>query len=60
MMSTGIARNIKFTILTRSKANFEDQYGKYINNLINEIKVYEKNLEFTIDDEEILDDNILT
>ena len=57
MMSSGISRNIKFTILTRSKAYFEEQYGYYINSLINEIKVYEKNLEIKVDDEEILSDN---
>lgn len=51
MMSSGVSRNIKFTILTRSKSNLEEQYGSYINNLSNEITVTEKNIKLKISGE---------
>ena len=48
MMSSGISRNIQFMIFTRSKRNLEEQYGSYINNLADEIKVSEKSIELMI------------
>ena len=59
MMGSGIARNIKFTIFTRSKRNLEDKYGNYINNLSDEIRVTEKNIELFISGEKIDIENLI-
>ncbi len=58
MMGSGISRNIKFTILTRSKRNLEKHYGAYINNLADEIKVSEKNIDLLIGGEKTEIENL--
>lgn len=51
MLSSGIARNIKFYVLTRSLEDLNNKYGLYINKLSNIINVTNKNIKIMIDDE---------
>lgn len=57
LLSSCIARNIKFTLVTRSKMKLESEYGEYINKLINTIEVTETKLEIKINTNIISIDN---
>ncbi len=60
MMGSGMARNIKFTLFTRSKSNLEEHYGNYINALFDEIRVTEKEIKLSINDEVMEIENPVT
>lgn len=49
MLASGIAKNIYFTIATRSLEDFNKKYGEYINKLSNIISINNKNVEVVID-----------
>lgn len=49
MLSAGIARNIKFTICTRSLDDFNKKYGEYIDKLCNIININNKSIEIMLD-----------
>lgn len=51
MLSSGVSRNIKFEIATRSYEELIEKYGKYIEKLSN-LVVVEKNIKLVIDNEE--------
>lgn len=51
MLSSGISRNIKFEIATRSYEELIEKYGKYIEKLSNPV-VVEKDIKLVIDNEE--------
>lgn len=60
MLSSCISRNIKFSIITRSKEQLEKKYGKYINNLSNNINVDDTNIEININGKSKNIENIFT
>ncbi|MEE3343349.1 MAG: type IV secretion system DNA-binding domain-containing protein [Bacilli bacterium] len=49
MLSSGIARNIKFAICTRSLDDFNKNYGEYVDKLCNIININNKNIEVELD-----------
>ena len=51
MLSSGVSRNIKFEIATRSYEELIEKYGKYIEKLSNHV-VVEKDIKLVIDNEE--------
>jgi hypothetical protein len=51
MLSSGVSRNIKFEIATRSYEELIEKYGKYIEKLSN-LVVVEKDIKLVIDNEE--------
>ena len=57
VMSSCIARNIKFIISTRSKENIEEQYGNYINKLSNELEITDKETSILNNNEETIFEN---
>lgn len=53
MLGSGIARNIKFYVVTRSLVDLNNKYGSYINTLSNIIKVNSKNVEVDMNNEKV-------
>ena len=49
MLSSGIPRNIKFTIATRSLDDFNKKYGEYIDKLCNIVNINNSNIEVMLD-----------
>ena len=59
MLSAGISRNIKFSIITRSKNLLEEKYGSYINYLSDSIHVNESTIELNVGGtKESIDNNV--
>lgn len=54
MLSSGISRNIRFEIATRSYKDLTKKYGNYINNLCDLIEI-DKDIKLSINNEEFID-----
>lgn len=58
LLSSGISRNIKFIVSTRSKQLLKEKYTSYVNSLADEIKVNDKTLNIKFNNESVKVENI--
>jgi len=51
MLSTSISNNMKITLITRSTKQLEEEYGDYVYTLSDNVKIDDKDIEFTLGSE---------
>ena len=56
MLGSGLSKNMKFYIATRSSDEFINKYGSYVNNLVNKVDVKTNTIEVTMNGETVVED----